>query len=115
MGFIRHHAILVTHWDLDKINDAHSEAIRNGLDVSGISVTEINGYATFCVFPDGSKEGWPESENGDIRRDAFVAWLRSQESEPGYPMYGWAELCYGSDDAGATLTRHGWSPLEATP
>lgn len=115
MGFIRHHAIIVTHWDIAKAISARDVALLHHLAVSPIDVTEVNGYATFAVFPDGSKEGWGESANGDIRRNAFVDWLRLQESEPGYPLYEWAELCYGSDDGGAAVTRQAWNRLEVTP
>ena len=53
------------------------------------------------VPPDGSKEGWRESEAGDSTRAAFVKWLRSRCYDDGSSSYGWVEVQY-ADDEGET-------------
>jgi hypothetical protein len=32
----------------------------------------VNGYTMFAMFPDGSKEGWPQSDTGDEIRARFA-------------------------------------------
>lgn len=90
MGYIRHRAILVTDYDEGRLAAAHAEAVRiftppepDGFQgrplswarlVSPILASPVNGYDTFVIAPDGSKEGWPSSHEGDRRRTAFLAW-----------------------------------------
>lgn len=76
MGYMQHHAIIVTAYN-DRIYPLHVKAI----DIFGDAVTEIlpsaiNGYRSFFVGPDGSKEGWPESDAGNARRQEFNEWLK---------------------------------------
>lgn len=77
MGHMRHHAIVVTANCLAYIEPAHTKA----REIFGEQVTEIlpptksNGYVTFFVGPDGSKEGWSESDEGDAKRREFMSWL----------------------------------------
>lgn len=61
-------------------------------EVSDISTTPINAVCSFMVGPDGSKEGWPESDEGDAAREAFIAWMNESTS------LKWAEVAIGSDD-----------------
>lgn len=99
MGYMRHHAIMVTsHPDLAQ--KAHAKALGLfGLDrVSPIINSSSNHYASFFVSPDGSKEGWPESDRGDELRAAFVEWLREQYYEDGGTSIDWIEVQYGDED-----------------
>lgn len=108
---MRHHAIICTSWQAEGLARAHAEAERLGLQCSPIS-DKVLGTASFCVFPDGSKEGWDESDAGDRRRDAFVAWLRDhwrddEEPEPegGSCYVTFAEVQYGDDNMQCGVTR----------
>lgn len=97
MGLIQHHAIVVTASHV-RIEDARAAAEVAGLSVSGLSPLTVNGYRSyrsFAVFPDGSKEGWGESEEGDAARAKFVAWLEAKRYEDGSSPYGWAEVSFG--------------------
>ena len=107
MGYICHHAIVVTGWG-DRIKAAHAKAKELQPCVSEL-VEGINNYSTFLVAPDGSKEGWEDSDKGDASRDAFVAWLRLQW-EDGSPWLSWAEIEMDrdADEPAATVTRHAW-------
>ena len=98
MGYIRHHAIVVTGYTGD-VEGLH--AVAPG-PKSGLGDPTLNGYRTFCVFPDGSKEGWPESDVGDAARQRFISLLRECEG------LEWAEVAYGHDDDGAEIERHAW-------
>lgn len=117
MGYIRHHAIVVTgmhEWniggDLPAVPEAREAAIRYGCQlVSEVVGPGLNGTSSFLVAPDGSKEGWTDSDAGDAARDEFVAWLRRRDPD-GY--YSWAEVVLGSDDREALIERNAWD-LEA--
>jgi hypothetical protein len=100
MGYIKHHAIVLTTWE--DIRPIVLKARELGLDVLGPSFSKVNGYATICIPPDGSKEGWTESDEGDRVRYEFKTWLLRSVS------YEWAEVAYGSDDGAAAVTDAAW-------
>lgn len=109
MGWIKHNAIIVTGWDAygtDYSDDRRKKNItsihKSVVDtigkewVSELSPEYVNGYRSFCVFPDGSKEGWEASDKGDSRRDSVVQIL----TEIGYT--DWVEVEYGETEPGVT-------------
>lgn len=100
MGYMRHHAVLVTSWEKEAIEKARVIAVSLfGEDmVSQTSPPSINGYVSFAVFPDGSKEGWEESDRGDIARAEFVQYMRENVYEDGSSCFGWLEVQYGDDE-----------------
>ena len=100
MGYMVHHAIVVTDRAYeDWIVTAHDVARRLfGEQVSEIVASPINGYRSFFIAPDGSKEGWPESDEGDIRRAAFREWLHACEYDDHSSPLVWVEVQYGDDD-----------------
>lgn len=118
MGYICHHAIIVTGWSEEAINAAHAEAERIFFSVSDILPGYVNGYHTFLIPPDGSKEGWAESDQGDVRRGEFIGWLnRQRDAEDGSSPLAWAEVQYGDGDGDNRVTRHtdmGREAVEAT-
>ena len=76
MGYMRHHGIMITSFQKHSIEDAHNWAMEDFEGVAPVShleSTECNGYWYFAVFPDGSKEGWAESERGDNAREKFTS------------------------------------------
>jgi hypothetical protein len=94
MGTMHHHAIVVTTGH-GPIEEAHAEAERLGLIVSPVTDPAVNAHRSFCVFPDGSKEGWEESDSGDRARAAFVRWLRSKRYEDGSSPFSWVAVSFG--------------------
>lgn len=66
--------------------------------VSEIKESVINKYWSFCVFPDGSKEGWEESDEYDKRRDLFVKWLEAQRWDDGSSSYQAVLVSYDDND-----------------
>ena len=104
MGWIRHHAIVVTSWNGELLKEALTKATDLGCAVSGVVDSQINGYQSFLIAPDGSKEGWDDSENGDHRREAFKAWTHSKQHEDGSSSLRWAEVLFGDDDYQVAVT-----------
>jgi len=102
MGYIRHHAIIVTSWDKELLFKAHNRAIEI-FDMETKSISEIltarcNDTYSFFISPDGSKEGWKESQEGDIHREQFKYWLKKQTHNDGSSSLSWVEVQYGDDD-----------------
>lgn len=99
MGDERAHAIIVSSWNIEKLDIAHKKATGIfGQQCSGIVSGTINGVNAFFIGPDGSKEGWPESDEGDRRRAEFVAWLIQQEYSDSSNALTWAEVQYADDE-----------------
>ena len=110
MGYMRHHAIVVTGFG-DRVVTAHEVARAIFADdddplhgppapVTPLTNEVTNGYRSFAVLSDGSKEGWGASEKGDAARDKLIAWLREDD----YCV--WAEVQYGDEERQNKVTRH---------
>jgi hypothetical protein len=114
MGYRRHHAIIVTSclseeaYPGTSIETAHRIACGIFGDdlISPIVSSRINGYKSFFVAPDGSKEGWNESNVGDQNREEFVAWLGSACYDDGSSSLDWAEIQYGDEEGDNRVLRH---------
>lgn len=85
----------------------HQRAREIGLAVSQLHHPEIEDYHYFTVFPDGSKEGWDESDDGDSRHDQFIAEINRWRmgNRPGHIQ--WMEVQIGDDGDERKITRHG--------
>lgn len=94
MGTIQHHAIVVTTWRNDAPEIAARAALL-GCTVVGPSQAAF-GFSTVCVVPDGSKEGWLDSDVGDVRRNELVKWLESRD-------HAWVEVTFG--ECGSRIVR----------
>jgi hypothetical protein len=98
MGYMRHHAIIVTTFSLELAGKAHEKAMEIFPIVSEILASKYNGYCSFLIPPDGSKELWLESDEGDKRREIFKKWLLSQLYNDTSSPYSWVEIQYHDDD-----------------
>jgi len=105
MGYMRHHAIVVSSWSGEDTRKAHKHAMDIFPLVSEILTTNINGYHSFFIPTDGSKEGWDESDLGDDRRDSFIKWINSQRYEDGSSSLDWVEVQYGDDNKQTIIVR----------
>jgi len=94
MGRIVHDAIVVTCFDEKRLVKARKKAVKLlGHLVSKTVKSNMNGYCSFFVAPDGSKEGWDESNKGDENRQKFKDWLKEQKE-----LYcDWVEVRFGCD------------------
>ena len=95
---IQHDSIIATTWDRDvfrrfeewlksRSEDEQSLVIRGG--------SWINSYKTFVVLPDGSKEGWEESEKGNAFRKAVIHRLEADCYSDGSSPWSWVEVSFG--------------------
>ena len=112
MGYIRHNAIVVTVSICGDADEAAWTARSMGCVVIGPSEPCINGYRTLAVCPDGSKEGWEESQLGEEHRAQFRDWLDSKRHEDGGTHYEWVEVSYGGDNRNSSIERDAWNELE---
>jgi len=99
MGYIRSHAIVVTDYGYgDHIDRAHAQATALDLCVTPVTDGKINCVRSFAALPDGSKEGWTDSDQGDEARGAFVAYLRTLYYGDGSSPLSWVEVQFGDDE-----------------
>ena len=95
MGYIRHHAIVVTSFDEELLEKARNKAVRLfNRPIGAIVKGTTNGYATFVIPPDGSKEGWNTSELNNKKRERYIEWLKYEVDDIGLD---WVEVQYGDD------------------
>ena len=97
MGYVRHDAIVCTSFDENYIEPARAKAELLGLPVTDIVKSPVNAYYSFLIAPDGSKEGWDESDRGDEARAAWKDWANEQWTTNGLYVY-WAHLSYAGDE-----------------
>lgn len=106
MGYIKHNAIVVTHWDEKTVARSREKAIeifdevfknegRKGSQlISELIYPVVNSGASFFIAPDGSKEGWGTSDSGDAAREQFLNWMLADKDN--YCNY--VEVRFGGDD-----------------
>jgi hypothetical protein len=112
MGYFSHHTIAVSCMSPDLLREAHAFAVSTGAQISGIVESSINGFVSFHVAPDGSKEGWEDSAEGDARRAKIKAWLRSKAYADGSTSLKWFEVEHPEDGAPRVIDHQGRKPNE---
>lgn len=98
MGYMRHHAIVVSSWNKELLEQAHDQAMTLCASVTEITKETVNGYSSFLVAPDGSKEGWDASDEGDVARAKLVKWLDEQRYDDDSTSLDWVEVQFADDD-----------------
>jgi hypothetical protein len=120
MGYMVHHTIIVTGDGRESwmepgratIEDAHAFAVacagrHDGVcGVSALIDTSTNGYRSFMVAPDGSKDGWNTSDKGNNTRAEIVAWLRTIGG------FDFAEVQFGDEEGDNRLLAHNADGVE---
>lgn len=102
MGYFCHHAIIISSSYPEDLLIARYRILdipHLALPVSEILPVAMQGYVSFFVGPDGSKEGRETSSIGNMQRDRIVEILRSFEFADEWSPLEWAEIQYG-DEAG---------------
>lgn len=97
MSYMSHNAIIVTSQDTNGLQQAANKAIELGLQILGPSVPQINNVSTILICPDGSKEGWAESNAGDLKRAKFRNWLEWQHYDDNSTIFEWVEIAYNNE------------------
>lgn len=106
MGYMRHHAIVVTSWDDELLAEAHKKASEIFSQVAPVTPETVNGYVSFLVAPDGSKEGWDHSDKGDEARETFIKYLESKRYEDGSTSLDYVEVQFGDDEGVTTIIKN---------
>ena len=106
MGYMRHHAIVVTSWSKKHISKSHRRARAIFEGVSPIITSVVNDYKSFFIPPDGSKSGWADSDQGNDRRDEFIEWMEQEINDiDGGNYLDWVEVQYGDDNEQTIIVR----------
>ena len=96
MGYIAHHAIIVTARSESDATKAQDFALSLSLICSDVEPSKINGYHSFMIIPDGSKEGWQASADGDAARASWCKWAREARKQHLY--LDWVLVRFGGDE-----------------
>lgn len=80
MGYIKHNAIIVTGDGYEDAKKKFELAYRKANElfeglVSNVVEAKMNGYRSFFIAPDGSKEGWDMSDEYDTKRTEFADYI----------------------------------------
>lgn len=122
MSYTVNHAIVVTYWRADEVKKAHATALEiysaTFMDgplgdksdgarlVSPVIHGIINDQASFFIAPDGSKEGWWDSDLSDEARRKFMDWLFKESP------CDFVEVQFGGDFHKSIITRDRDSDLD---
>lgn len=101
MGYMRHHAIIITGASRKNgIEELHALAVDIfGAQVSNITSSPLNNYVSFLIAPDGSKEGWEDSDKGDEQRKCFIVSLQQDNVT-------FVQVMYGDDSGHCKIINH---------
>lgn len=120
MGYMRHHAIIVTGPSIK------AGALQNTMATMAIVRAKIckiaakmdleqlvslpvdsitNGFSSFFIGSDGSKEGWEDSTKGDALRDAVIDYLNTLCYSDGSTSFRYVEVQYGDDEGETKILR----------
>ena len=92
MGYTVHNSIVVMSWKLDVIAEVRAKAVEIGLTVSELVSSPLNGWLSFLVASDGSKEGWDDARIADDQRRRFRELLSSHQYSDGSSCLDWFEV-----------------------
>lgn len=114
MGYMQYHAIVVTdHGYGTTLDEAHKIATEIFRWISPISPGMTNGVRAFFIPPDGSKEGWEESDQGNDNRSKFLAALEKFRYDDKSTPLDWVEVQFGDDDGETKIGRHSDMEVES--
>ncbi len=99
MTAVMHDVIVVTSWDSALLLKARTLAKIRMPHVTDIVPGVVNGYTSFMVAPDGSKEGWAESIQADDDRADFIKWLDAQAYDDGSNRLEYVVVRFGDQEA----------------
>lgn len=98
MGYMMNHTIVIECSFGDHLQKAHAATCEIFPWVSPISPPAMNGSQAFFIPPDGSKEGWSDSDTGDERRTRFIDYLRGTLYGDGSSPCNWVEVRMSDDN-----------------
>lgn len=90
--------------DLDAFRASVPEEFRPL--IIGPIITSYNGCAMYAMLPDGSKDGWPPSDQADAIRERFKDLFRTRYDD-GSTADQWVHVRFGDDaDGDAVVESH---------
>lgn len=98
MGVENNNAVLATTWSeaaLARLGAWISEQPKEWAALFATVPAISNGKATIVLCPDGSKEGWDTSNQGDYLRQRFIEELAKDNFDDGSSPWDWVEVGYG--------------------
>ena len=96
MGIMQHHTVVATTWSEEEFERVQSWCLQQPSEFFAFqSKPAMNHYQAIVLLPDGSKEGWTDSEEGDQRRQQFLAVLREADNDDGSNPWAWVEVTFG--------------------
>lgn len=88
MGLIQHNAMIATTLSVEEFSRVRlAIEARDDRDLFTFNQTKINAYHTIIIPPDGSKEGWDDSDAGDSRRQWLIELIQQGPYIGGYWDY----------------------------
>jgi hypothetical protein len=106
MGYIRHHAIIATSYDDKIITKVHARACELFVNIGDIIKSPVNGYCSVFIPPDGSKEGWIASKNGEISRRELIQFMEEFRYDDGSMPITWVYVQYGDENRETLIVDH---------
>jgi hypothetical protein len=100
VGYMQHDAVIMTAAsyqpgpDIERFRESIPEEFRHLVIGPVESVT--NGYRHYVLLPDGSKEGWADSDTGDDIRERFIGLFSVRHDDGSSPQEG-VHVTYGGD------------------
>lgn len=99
MGIMNHNAVIATTWSSEKADILQKWIEKLTKDeqrfIVRVEETLTNGYHTFIIVPDGSKEGWEDSNNGDRLRELIIMRLSKDNYNDNSSPWDWVEIGFG--------------------
>ena len=113
MGYMRHDSVIVVVSDYayDRPDMPDIDAFRASLPkewqalVVGPVEAVVNGYKTYAFLPDGSKERWGTSDEGDEYRRAFIDLFSVGHEDKSSP-FDVTVVSHGGDEPDETRAQH---------
>lgn len=108
MGTMNHDSIIATTWNkaaFDKLQKWIENCPKKWQKLFTANLQCFaNSYYTVVITPDGSKEGWDESNLGDVIRERFLKRLEKDEYEDGSSPWEFVEVSFGEYGASIKST-----------
>lgn len=99
MGYIRHNAIVVTGGGYPEADEKFYKAHKKAKELFDSLVSEViegltNGYKSFFIAPEGSKEGWSLSDIYDLKRHEIASFIDLQAYSDGSNPTKFVDLAF---------------------
>lgn len=102
MGYIKHNAMIITSDGYSEAMTRFDKVYNKAKELFDDLVSEpiksnMNGYISFFIAPDGSKEGWDVSDEGDSNRKILCAYIDSLSFEDGSNAIKYVDVSYDEE------------------